>query len=713
MFRRRLTVLVAILAALMLLIVGRLATLQLVYAAELEQVADRLLTRPVRYLDAPRGAILDRHGRPLVVDAPAWDVSVDYRVLIGSGEYFDAQARIRRKSDSTAASRSVREVADELRIEVAEMWRRLSAMSGRPVSEFVERSDAVRERVERMRESLRRTNPSLDVIREERAFHPLLRGLDDDAALPIRLELEARYPWLAVTPGTRRVAVRADEAVHVIGRIGQATREQVLGDPLRGDELRSLRVGDQRGLSGVEWLAETQLRGTRGKIIEDFDRTAVERADATPGADVRLAIDVELQAAALAALREVVDDSENPCGGSAVVIDAATREVLALVSYPTYSYERFSADFDALRSDMRWQPLRFRAVAEQYPPGSVCKAITLLGGLSDGIVSPTTRIHCNGHLLPDDTTRFRCWIYNQHLTTHDLRGNPLGQDAADAIRNSCNIYFYTIGGRLGAERLCDWFTRFGMGKLQGTGLLEESTGIVPTAEWLMRRQGRTHQPSDAWNYAIGQGEVSATPLQAANLAATIASGRFEPVRLLIDEQPTPREPTVEFDAAALRVLRSGMWRVVNERGGTAYVGRLDSRSHVLCGKTGSAQATPRPLRRRYTLEWPNGPRTAIAAISADDAIREARTAPPAGSADGEPRVVGSQVIERYPAWQPGEKLPSHAWFIGFTQSADTPRGDPPQGRSYAISVVIEYGGSGGHVAAPVAKRIAEYLHAGD
>jgi cell division protein FtsI/penicillin-binding protein 2 len=157
--------------------------------------------------------------------------------------------------------------------------------------------------------------------------------------------------------------------------------------------------------------------------------------------------------------------------------------------------------------------------------------------------------------------------------------------------------------------------------------------------------------------------------------------------------PLPGEP--------LAVLRRGMWRVVNERNGTGAPARIDLPGFELCGKTGSAQTVPRVLNSVYTLAWPDGRRAEVVAISPDDAV--------AGFPGERPAVAGWRANERYPALLEGEKLPAHAWFIGYTQSAATPRGAPPRGPAYAISVLIEFGGGGGRVAAPVARRIAERL----
>jgi len=697
-------------------IVARLFEIQVIRASEYESVSDRLLSRPVRYLSAPRGEILDRTGTPLLRDEPAWDVTIHYGVLSGDPEYLLKQAarQIRSRGRAPAGS-TLRQIADDCKLEIAQMWQRLSEISGQPISDFIERSHQIQARVGRIRDSvINRSGSTWTRVAEENAFHPVLEGVSDEQALAIRFEMEGKHPWLSVVPGARRRLQDADAAIHLLGRMGQASTARLESDPLFDDELRALRPGDLCGVSGVEFTADTALRGTRGRVTEDFERKELDRVEPIAGRSVRLNLDIELQRRAYELLGSAVDAGEFPCGGSAVVLDARTREVLALVSYPTYSADDLRERYKGLLNDARWEPLRFRAVAGEYPPGSPCKAATLIGAISDGLVKPETRIRCTGHLLPNQPGVFRCWIYNKYPgTTHDIRGFPAGLTAEDAIQCSCNIYFFKAGEQLGAGRLCDWFARLGLGQLQGTGLIEESTGIVPTEEFLRHTQNRGYQPSDAWNYSIGQGEVTATPLQAANIAATIATGELAPARLFGVEHDglvTGRSTLapVEFDETALRVMRSGMWRVVNETGGTADVAKLRMTGYSMCGKTGSAQATQRVLTRTITFEWPDGRREEIVAINEPDAREMLRARhPEAASLGADIRVVGSHSLTRYPPMGPEDKLPSHAWFIGFSQAADTPRGAAPRGRVLAISVLIEYGGSGGHAAGPVARDIME------
>ena len=177
-------------------------------------------------------------------------------------------------------------------------------------------------------------------IREETQLIPLLEDVGNDVALAVRQQMEDR-PWLRVVPCSRRESYDADSVAHVLGRLGAASPERIANDPFRGDELRALKSGERCGVSGVEYLAEAALRGTRGRIVQDYNWQPVERQDPVPGRDVDLTIDLDLQQHILGLLEQAVSEREAPAGAAAVVIDAASREVRALVSYPTYSYENF------------------------------------------------------------------------------------------------------------------------------------------------------------------------------------------------------------------------------------------------------------------------------------------------------------------------------------------------------------------------------------
>ncbi|MBI5863942.1 MAG: hypothetical protein HZB38_05450 [Planctomycetes bacterium] len=457
MFRQRIRWFAIGMTLLAGVIVARLLHIQMVLAADYRAISDRLLSRDARTIPAPRGDIVDRTGRVLVSDEPAWDISIKYDILAGRSEYLVGLARQWKAQGLRPKNRPERELVNELRMEVARSWQRLSELSGDSIADFVDRGEAVLQRVERIRENILRRSGVVRRLREEGAYHPIVYGIDDELALKVRLELEQNCPWIAVVPGSRRIAQDVDSLVHVLGRMGAASREQIAADPLADDEDRALRPGETCGVSGVEYAAESLLRGTRGMVAEDLAHVEIERREPIRGDSVRLSIDADLQDEVYAALAEGVqtartgegDGGYSSTGGAAVVLDVDTREILALVSYPAYRYDQYRSDYDELAADRIHMPLRFRAVSEQYPPGSTCKIITAVAGLQAGVITPEMRIHCRGYLHENQPNAFRCWIYNQHAgATHDMI-NPEGQTIQDAIRYSCNIFFYQVGDRRG------------------------------------------------------------------------------------------------------------------------------------------------------------------------------------------------------------------------------------------------------------------------
>lgn len=702
MFARRVHWFVILLGLMAIVIIGRLAQIQILEAKAFSDLAKKILTRAPRYLQAPRGSVFDRNGRPLLSDVPTTDISVRYEVLTFSNryQYLRALAWQLRSRGVYPSDMATVDIIEDLQGQVADMWQTLASMSGTTARELVEEGESVRRRVERVREIVG------EPIREERMFHTVISAADEDTSLRARLELE-QLPWLRVLPSSERRAQDADVLSHLLGRTGEVSAERINQDPLKEQTLKKLRPGDRCGISGIERLSETTLRGTRGRVLEDFDGHEIERSEPIAGQNVWLTIDNDIQARAYQELRDQIEGNEeikgiaSPSGGAAVVIDVDTREVLALATYPTYPYGRYRELYVDLRQDTRRIPLRSRAVSTVYAPGSTCKAITTVAGLAEGVVSRHTTFSCApGHLIPGKPNRFRCWIYNQYGRTH----KP--QDASLAIKNSCNMYFYRVGDRLGPDRLCTWFEHFGLGQTAGTGLIEESPGVVPTADYLRRWRPRAPeaQKADAWNWSIGQGEVSSTPLQVANVAAAVASGVWKPIRLVRNEAGDWLNPITapeyRIPDSAAREVRHGMWRVVNERG-TARNALLESDEVVLCGKTGSAQTVPHVVSYKYTLEFEDGRREVVHAPTDADAV--------ASYPRPKPKIVGKFAAERYPSLIPGEKLPVHGWFMGFTQDSQTSPGAKPRSRSVAICVMIEFGEGGARAAAPVAKRLLDWM----
>lgn len=702
MFERRLKVILFLPIICGIIIIARLYQLQVLKGDEYNEQADAALVSPKQFLPPLRGRILDRFGRVLVSDEPAHDVTAHYGILSMSKSYLLLLADRMRKHEPNWQRASDAALEAEVKRRLAEMWLTLERVSGVSMHRFRIRRDAICDSVERLRRHIwkaRRAN-GLDApldklrLREEDMFHPILRGVTPEVRTRIELELSHR-PYLRVEPSVRRVwRDDAEPLCHVLGRLGQVSVERIRSDPLRDDLLASYRAGDEAGITGVERLGEQMLRGKRG--FEEKYRDGRGKAHAAPmdGLDLQLTFDLDLQHSIAEILAAAVAELPASTGASCVVIDVASREVLALVSVPTYNADALQHNYAALRDDARRRPLLFRAVSEEYQPGSILKPVALLAGFANGLVDPAMTVHCDGQLIPG-VDKWHCW-------TH-WRGMPGHGDIAaeEAIQHSCNVYFYTLGQRINPRRLTDFYRAFILGHDDasitcGTGLVEERSGIIPTRDWMRTHRNRKFRPADGRNYAIGQGEIQLTPLQAANMFATIATGSHrDPTIIANDMRDRPANPINGVSAAAWRLTRRGLYRCVNEQGGTAYKYARLERVEI-CGKTGSAQCVPRVALQRFTFSG-----------AGDDAKEQVVVAPtieaalenldlPQGTTP-----VKREVVERYPPPDPESgKIPTHAWFAGYA---------PYRHPKIALAVVVEHGGSGGRTAGPVARQVFEAL----
>jgi cell division protein FtsI/penicillin-binding protein 2 len=376
--------------------------------------------------------------------------------------------------------------------------------------------------------------------------------------------------------------------------------------------------------------------------------------------------------------------------------------LLALVSYPSYDPESFEETYQALRDDTLRTPLRFRAVANQYAPGSIVKPLASLAGLSSGMITLETQFTCSGYLYPNVRTRFRCWQVGGS-GPRKVHGTI---NVVEAIEGSCNIFFYNVGEEVGIDYLTDFFDMFGFGRSTGIGLKEETKGINPTPNWMGRR-GRRITPGMPRHLAIGQGELTATPVQVANVFAQYASGIQMPVTLIrglrdeIPEWQLPGEP--EHWTA----VREGLFRVVNSVDGTAnYYAYYDGDGYRICGKTGSATTPRRPLSYRvpYTDAEGHAAEAIVPAGSKSQAVDDFRRRYPRAT------FVMDEVV-KHEAWPPDEdRRYAHAWFGGFLQPVDVD-GEPlwhirPR---IAFVILVEFGSSGGRAAGPFAKQMVPLL----
>ena len=678
-----------------IIVLIRLTYLQVLRADSYRDQLDDWLVLRADFLPPLRGAIQDRHGYILAQDVPSWQVEAHYGILDamplpngrGSyvGRYVARMARYLRRTGQmpTDVPRDVTE--ETIHQQIAESWQKLADLAGQPTWQMYQTADRLVERIRAARERYQDRTGIVDDIEAQREFHPILKDVSAELANRLRLEL-AGYPWLRVHTSTSRQYTDEPAICHLVGRLRDVSQEdvdpEITKDPYWGDELRGLVAGGRVGASGIEYTAENLLRGQRGKIVRNRAGDRLVDIAAVRGQDVHLTIDMDRQRWIYDRLGQAVHAYPTASGATAVLLDVSTREVLAAVSWPGYTLVDFSQHYDKLARDGVHQPLRCRAISNSYAPGSIVKPVTIMAALNSGLVSADEQINCTGFLDPNNRNSFRCWAAGGH--------GPL--KAQEAIMHSCDVFFYVMGRRLGVQREADWFSLFGLGRSCGTGLLEEANGNVP-------RPG-DYKPYElqgaAQNLAIGQGELLLTPLQAANLCASVAVGVWQPVSIFAeqaDRNRAVRQP-LPGSAVSWKIAREGMFGVVNDPyAGTAYK-YARSEGVQIAGKTGTAETGPRVTSYIYDLNMYDGSTQPL-------------EFPSKGQATETITQMGESVVKwnlkgaRYwPAPPDPEHKPTHAWFMGYA---------PAHKPQVALAVQIEYGGGGSHVAGPVARDIIEHF----
>ncbi|MFW6154082.1 MAG: penicillin-binding transpeptidase domain-containing protein [Planctomycetota bacterium] len=607
MFKRRLMVFLALVGLGLLINLARLAQLQLVRGADYAQrVEQRMIRR--RLLDTHRGDIVDRYGRILATDRACFALRVEYRVLLldrvrrrcGAlmGEGLDAPAAMRQVKGELAATgeakllarwirrygrrRGLSETQARRRLTERVTWtlNRAAELTGRPRAEIDSAADAIIDRTQAIRLAVG------SLVAEQTRSHVVLNGLDEQVAVNLRGE-SAQMVGTSVGPSTERWYPYPSIACHVIGRTGRVSAETLREDPHADDPLLGYLPAEDVGVTGVEKLCESTLRGVRGSQALRRGGEEVTRTPPTGGATVRLTLDIDLQQR----ITELL--AAHPHHGAAVVLHVPTGEVLALVSTPTYDLNHYGRDIEltrALLSDEANLPLLNRAVARDYPPGSTVKPITALAGLSEGVITSETSFFCRGKA---DPRRPRCWSTVGHGSL----------SLSEAIMHSCNNYFARTADRLEYDQLIGWMRRFGIGEPTGLGLPGETDGLAPDEAWMRRRRDRPIYPGEVRAVAIGQGLLLATPLQIANATATLArDGQWVAPLLVVDRADRQVRRRLPLEAGHMAVVREGMYRVINDPASQTGYRHAKRTGPVMCGKTGTAQ-TGRPNRH---MAWFTG-----------------------------------------------------------------------------------------------------------
>ena len=408
---------------------------------------------------------------------------------------------------------------------------------------------------------------------------------------------EENLPGVAIRAAAERV-YHTDYAAHLLGQVGLIAAE----DWEAGENYKEQGYAMDAvvGQSGVEYAFEPYLRGTSGvaQRITDLEGNLLDESYSempVAGSNVALTLDIKLQEAAELALERHTEEINGGQGGSAVVVlDVKDGGVLASASWPTFDLSRYRQDYTELAQDEK-KPLFNRAFLGTYAPGSTYKIVTATAALDTGLITPTDTIRCTGWMEYLDTT-FRCWIYRQNGGTH-------GQETvSDAIRDSCNIFFYTVGSQLGIDTLTEYARAYGLGLPTGVEL-SESSGVNAGPDY-SEKMGMIWYPGNTLSSAIGQSDNQFTPLQICNYIATVVNGghryavhllksvkSWDNTRLLEQYQPQEQNEVPLSDESRAAILQ-GMAQVTESTTTVreAFSG-LTARGIQVGSKTGSAQVS--------------------------------------------------------------------------------------------------------------------------
>ncbi len=449
-------------------------------------------------------------------------------------------------------------------------------------------------------------------------------------------------PGVVPEVGLSRIYPRDTDFAHVVGYVGPVSEKDLEGVEAPDPLLRIPKF--QIGKIGVERWMEDTLRGHTGTKRIEVNHVGrvmreLDRKEGDPGTDIHLTIDAEVQNFVQARLGEE--------SAACVVMDVQNGDIIAAVSAPTFDPNLFvrgisQLDFSFLM-DHDHRPLANKSVQGAYPPGSTFKMVTALAALEAGLITPETTVRCNGH-LESGGRKFHCWKSSGHGTVNLER----------SLMESCDVYYYETALKVGIDKIAEMGRKLGLGIRHDLPMSAITEGLMPDKAWKLEAKKADWVIGDTVNASIGQGFVLTSPLQLAVMTARLATGRAIKPRLIraIEGREVPVEPAPSLDLATSNLLavQGGMYAVMNGKAGTARSARIADDVNRMCGKTGTSQ---------------------VRNISA---------------AERESGVVANKNLP----WNRRD----HALFVGYAPH-DAPR--------YAVSVVVEHGGGGSAVAAPIAR----------
>jgi penicillin-binding protein 2 len=451
-------------------------------------------------------------------------------------------------------------------------------------------------------------------------------------------------PGVSPEVGLSRIYPRDTDFAHVVGYVGPVSDNDLAKQDEPDPLLQTPKF--QIGKIGVETWMEGDLRGKAGSRRVEVNAAGrvmreLGRQEGDAGADIRLTINADVQNYVQARLGEEA--------AAAVIMDVSNGDILAIASAPSFDPNLFvrgisHKDYNALTENDH-RPLANKSVQGAYPPGSTFKMVTALAALEAGEISTSTSVFCPGYYELGGR-RFHCWKRQGHGHVTLER----------ALSESCDVYFYEIAMKVGIDKIAEVGRKLGLGMRHDIPMSAITEGLMPNKDWKAERYKKDWMIGDTVNASIGQGYVLTSPLQLAVMTARIASGKAVSPRLIysVDDKPSAVDPGEDLglNAQHLKAVQQGMYSVSNSQRGTAYSSRIEDKALKMAGKTGTSQ-----VRNISVAERARG-------------------------------VIGNADLP----WNRRD----HALFVAYAPY-DNPR--------YAVSVVVEHGGSGSSAAAPIGRDI--------
>lgn len=509
------------------------------------------------------------------------------------------------------------------------------------------------EQTDDIRQSLEKLADVID-LSEERIKRTIEKSKKISSFIPIEVasnlnweevsKLEVNIndlPGMGINEGEIRTYPFGDSTCHIVGYVGSVSEKDLTGDPIL--TLPGFRIGK----TSIEKSYDTSLRGSAGTSemevnVRGREVRELQSFSSKSGERVSLTIDAELQ-------RYCQKRLSQHKSASAVIMDAHTGAVYAMASYPGFDPNLFTKgitaeNWEELLSNPAF-PLNNKAVSGQYPPGSTFKMVTALAALEQGVAKASTIVNCSGR-YEYGSDKFHCWKLSGHgMTT-----------ITSALMKSCDTYFYKLSTEIGIDNIAKMALKLGLGQTYDFDLKEERSGLIPTKEWKKSFNGKIWRPGETIVASIGQGYILATPLQLAVMTSRLVNGGFAVKPWMVsyvgDRQIyTDKWPLLGLNQSHVSLVKKGMDRVVNNEDGTAYGARIEESAKEMGGKTGTAQVKK---------------------------INRAERA----------RGLTNEDLD----W----KYRHHALFVGYA---------PIKNPRYICSIVVEHGGGGSAVAAPIARDL--------